>query len=175
MSEVVAELRRFAFENLKLHRIEADVDPRKRSLAPPVGEAWLPAGRAAAGTLVRRRRGQRRGLHGASWRRIGFVPAVTRRGSLSRFTRARSSRSRHRPTSFSDHLPRRDDGVRRVVPDRLPDAAEDVSRHVCVSSENVRNGSVTGPAVPTWSACRHHEPWPRTGLRGRPRCDLRRL
>ena len=45
--------------------------------------------------------------------------------------------------------PRRDDGVRRVAPDRLPDAAEDVSRHVWVSSENVRNGSVTGPAVPS--------------------------
>ena len=27
--------------------------------------------------------------------------------------------------------------MRRVAPDRLPDAAEDVSRHVCVSSENV--------------------------------------
>lgn len=31
MSEVVAELRRFAFENLKLHRIEADVDPRNEA------------------------------------------------------------------------------------------------------------------------------------------------
>ena len=39
--------------------------------------------------------------------------------------------------------------MRRVAPDRLPDAAEDVSRHVCVSSENVRNGAVTGPAAPS--------------------------
>jgi RimJ/RimL family protein N-acetyltransferase len=31
MSEVVAELRRFAFENSKLHRIETDVDPRNEA------------------------------------------------------------------------------------------------------------------------------------------------
>ena len=34
-----------------------------------------------------------------------------------------------------------------VAPDRFPDAAEDVSRQVRFSSENVRNGSVTGPAT----------------------------
>ena len=38
-------------------------------------------------------------------------------------------------------------GVRRVAPDRLPDAAEDVSRHrVRVVREH---GSVTGPAAPS--------------------------
>ena len=46
-------------------------------------------------------------------------------------------------------MPTRGDGVRRVAPDRFPDAAEDVSRQVRFSSENVRNGSVTGPAVPS--------------------------
>ena len=39
--------------------------------------------------------------------------------------------------------------VWRVAPDRFPDAAQDVSRQGRVSSENVRNGSVTGPAVPS--------------------------